>query len=297
MGDSRRPLYFLILCASLNIGLDCWFVIGLGWGVRGAAIATIIAQFTSAGALLILMSTTRERWHLRLSALRIDPAIFKRIIGIGLPMGLQRAITSLSNVVVASHVNVFGSSAMAGWSAHMKLFGVILLPIQTLAMATTSFVGQNYGARKYSRIRKGTLYTNLLGLGCAFGIGAVTILLRRQAIGLFNSDPGVLEFGTAFILVQTPLMGFASLCNIFGGGLRGMGISKEPTMITLFSYVLFRQAYLFVASRIWNNIHIVAFAFPAGWIMCGILTTGYYLYKTRKLLPRGLADGEPPPAG
>ena len=162
-----------------------------------------------------------------MSELLIDIAILKRILMLGIPMGLQQAITSLSNVVVTSYVNAFGSDSMAGWSAYLRIHNLVLMPIMSLSMAITSFVGQNYGARRYDRIRKGTRNILILGCACAIVCGGLIILLQKPSISLFNNDPGVIYYGCIFINMQLPLMWFASLCNLLAGSLRGMGLATS----------------------------------------------------------------------
>lgn len=221
-----------------------------------------------------------------MSELRIDIAILKRILMLGIPMGLQQAITSLSNVVVTSYVNAFGSDSMAGWSAYLRIHNLVLMPIMSLSMAITSFVGQNYGARRYDRIRKGTRNILILGCACAIVCGGLIILLQKPSISLFNNDPGVIYYGCIFINMQLPLMWFASLCNLLAGSLRGMGGSHQPTLICLFSFVVCRQVYLACATALSNTIQVVAFSYPVGWLICTLLMALYYRRRAPGLLSK-----------
>ena len=147
VGDSRRPLYFLVFSAVINTALDLIFVVVLGMGVEGVAYATIIAQFLSALLTLFVLTRDHAPYGIHWNRLCIDLPTLKRIISIGLPSGIQQAITSFSNVFVQGYINFFGSACMAGWSSYNKLDAFTLIPMQAIAMASTTFVGQNYGAR------------------------------------------------------------------------------------------------------------------------------------------------------
>ena len=180
VGDSRRPLYFLIFSAVINTILDLVFVVLLGMGVEGVAYATIIAQFLSAALTLWVLTRDRAPYGIHWGHLSIDFPTLRRIISIGLPSGIQQAITSFSNVFVQGYINFFGSACMAGWSSYNKLDAFILIPMQAIAMASTTFVGQNFGARQIERARKGVRDAQILSI-------SITILhvlqpdLRRRA--------------------------------------------------------------------------------------------------------------------
>lgn len=167
VGDSRRPLYILILCAVTNIVLDLAFVVYLGAGVEGVAYATIISQWISAILVLVILTKEQSDYRLVWKDLRIDKRTTLSILRIGFPAGLQMAITSFSNVFVQSYINQFGSSCMAGWTTYGKLDKFCLLPIQSLGLSITTFVGQNLGAKKMERARKGTAYAVILSIGAA----------------------------------------------------------------------------------------------------------------------------------
>ena len=172
VGDTTRPLYFLILTSVLNIVLDLFFVLKLHMGIAGVAYATIISQFVSAGLTLLLLSSTRDSARLNWKGLSINTQVLGQIVAVGLPAAIQSVITSFSNVFVQSYINAFGSQCMAGWSAYNKLDQFILLPMQSLAMAATTFVSQNIGANQQKRASKGTVASVSLSLG----VTAVIIL-------------------------------------------------------------------------------------------------------------------------
>ena len=284
MGDSKRPLYFLIFSCFLNIGLDALFVIVFHWGVAGAAWATTFSQVISALAIFVLMCRTKEDWKINFHQLKVDWPITRRIFVIGLPTAINSSVISLSNVAVTAFINAFGSNCMAGWSAYVRIHNLIFLPMQSLSMAATTFVGQNYGARKADRIRRGNKVALALSCGCAVVLGAFIMLLAKPAVLLFNSDPDVLYYGCLFLWVQTPMMILGAITDTLAGTLRGLGDSKFPAFAMVTSYVVFRQIYLRVLTPFTDSIMVPAFAYPVGWILCTIIMCVYFPVKMRHLL-------------
>ena len=276
VGDSRRPLYILIVCAVTNIVLDLVFVVYLGAGVEGVAYATIISQWIS--AILVLVILTREQSDYRLvwKDLRIDKRTTLSILRIGFPAGLQMAITSFSNVFVQSYINQFGSSCMAGWTTYGKLDKFCLLPIQSLGLSITTFVGQNLGAKKMERARKGTTYAVILSIGAALILMTPVMAAAPMLATLFTNDPEVIAYGVRFIRLMMPFYVAISFNQILGNALRGAGNSVMPMILMMSSFIVFRQIYLFAISHIYNTITSVALGYPLGWIMCSVLLLIYY---------------------
>ena len=204
VGDSRRPLYFLCFSATMNTVLDLLFVIVFDLGIRGVAYATILSQFAS--ALLILWVLTREHsaYGLRWKQLSIDREMVRRIFSIGLPGGIQQALTSFSNVFVQSYINFFGSACMAGWSSYNKLDVFLFLPAQAIAMASTTFVGQNYGAKQMKRARQGVRDSLILSVVCTAALAVVVMIFADTLIRLFSTEADVIEYGVYFIRRISP---------------------------------------------------------------------------------------------
>lgn len=283
VGDSRRPLYFLVFSAVLNTVFDLLFVIVFELGVAGVAYATILAQFLSAALVLFVLTHEHTAYGIRWRDIRLDVPMFKRILSIGLPSAVQQGITAFSNVFVQGYINFFGSACMAGWSSYNKLDVFILIPMQAISLASTTFVGQNYGAKKYSRARKGV--TQALGMSIVITavLAVVVILCSRTLIQLFTNDPEVAAFGVRFIALISPFYVACCFNQIYAGALRGVGNAKIPMLIMLFSFVLFRQGYLLVAKLLGNSLTAISLAYPMGWVMCSILLAIFYrrsaLYK------------------
>lgn len=291
VGDSTRPLLFLILTSLLNIALDLFFVLQLKMGIAGVAYATIISQFISAGLILRLLSRTKDVYRLSWRDIRIDLSILRRIITVGMPAGIQSVLTAFSNVFVQSYINAFGSSCMAGWGSYNKLDQFIMLPVQSMGMAATTFVSQNVGAGQEKRADKGTLAT--LGLSCSVNafIIAVLYVFAEPAVRLFTQDESVIFYGVLFIRSNSAFLLFSGINHVFAGSLRGRGDSRGPMLIMLASFVGVRQAYLFLMTRYGINTPFwVGFGYPVGWIICGVWETLYYYSQRKRAKRLSLAD-------
>ena len=274
VGDSTHPFIFLVVSASLNIVLDLLFVIAFHMGTAGVAYATIIAQMISAILVMRVLFRTNSSVRVSLKKLKIYGFILKKIFRVGLPSALQMSITCFSNVFVQSYINQFGSDVMGGWTAYIKVDQLVLLPMQSLALATQTFVGQNLGLMQTERARKGvrvSLYASLVSTAVLI---AVVIPLAKYIVELFigTAESGVIHFGTMFLTYLTPFYLLPCFNQIYGGALRGSGRSSIPMMTMLFSFVFFRQIYLFIMSRfISNTILPIALGYPAGWMLCSII--------------------------
>jgi len=276
VGDTKRPLYFLCLSSVMNIVLDLVFVVGLGMAIEGVAYATIISQFVSAFLVLIVLSRTTESYRLTWRDLRIDGKTFRQILAIGLPNGLQQSLTSFSNVYVQSYINTFGSSCMAGWSSYSKIDQFVFLPMQSIGQASTTFMSQNLGAGNLPRAKKGTGVAMRLALAITFASAAVLFLFAPRLVAIFNQEPDVVRYGTMFLRMNVFMLAFCCPNQVVAGAIRGAGESRVPMILMLFSFVLFRQIYLFIATSICNTAAVVGFGYPLGWIMASMLITLYY---------------------
>ena len=282
LGDSTRPLYFLIVSSVVNVALDFLFVVALDSGIAGAAYATIISQAVSMLLVLWVMIRTQEVYRLKINELKIHSDSLKRVLRFGLPGGIQMAITAFSNVFVQGYINRFGSACMAGWACFNKIDQVSLLPIQSISLSATTFTGQNFGAKNLERVKKGVS----TALELAFIWNALLVLsfelLPAQLIGMFNRDDSVLYYGKFFLRVGAPFYIFRVLNQVFGGVLRGLGNALAPTLVMLSSFVVFRQIYLAVTTHFTSSFIPVSLAYPAGWCMCGILMVIVYAFYTKR---------------
>ena len=286
VGDSQRPFYFLVVSAVINIVLDLVFVLRFGMGVAGVAYATIIAQGVSAVLVIWTLLKTTACVRMELSALRLHTEILTKIVRVGLPAALQLAITSFSNIFVQSYVNFFGADFMSGWTALTKIDHLLLLPIQSLALAGTTFVGQNLGIGNVDRAKKGVNTACLMAIGFTIVLGAGVMGFAPHLVGFFNDKPEVVTYGSMLLRLLSPFYVLCCVNQIYAAALRGAGNSRIPMIIMLTSFVCFRQIYLFVmANFISNTVVPIALAYPAGWVVASSLILLYYkkagLGKTR----------------
>ena len=254
---------------------DLLFVIVFHAGVEGVAYATILSQhLRCAGNLRSLLG--KKLIPSDMEDLHIHKGTAMSIFRIGFPAGLQIAVTSFSNVFVQSYINHFGSSCMAGWTTYGKLDKFCLLPIQSIGLAVTTFVGQNLGADNMKRARKGTNVALLLSIATALILMAPVIIFAPLLASLFNNDPDVLSYGVHFIRLMMPFYLAISFNQIFANALRGAGNSVTPMVIMMGSFIVFRQIYLYFISKYFNNITATALGYPLGWVLCSILLIIYY---------------------
>ena len=277
----------LIFSAGVNPGLDLLFVAKFQWGIAGAAIATILAQLLSAVLVLGVLTFTSSSCRIRWKGMRMQKGILRNMLVVGLPSGLQLAITSFSNVFVQSYVNRFASSCMAGWAAYQKIDAFAILPMMTLSVSSTTFVGQNVGAGNWNRAQKGTRMA--LGMATAATVLILIPLMiwARPLCALFNQESQVLDFGVYFIRLISPFYLIANFNQIYAGALRGAGDAKMPMYIMLGSFVVFRQIYLLVTYQCFGTLLPVALGYPVGWVLCSVLLLGYYRsgkWKKRSLV-------------
>lgn len=282
LGDSQRPLYFLILTSFLNVVLDVWFVKGFGWGVAGAAIATLISQAISAILVCFVLMHTNENYKVVVKEIRFDKEILKRIVSMGLPTGLQQSIVSLSNVIVQSYINVYGSSVIAGYSVTTKLDGFMNLPLQAFNMAVTTFVGQNIGAKQYDRVKKGAYITFAMAMLTIIVFMLAVLFYGEYFITLFNQEKDVIEAGRTMQMVFLCGYIFLPINQIINGVLRGAGKSSVPMYVMIFCFVLLRQLYLFIVTKFTSDVAFVFVGWPLTWFICSVIFLVYF-YKVKWL--------------
>ena len=277
VGDSKRPFYYLVVCALLNTVLDLVFVIKFHWGVKGVAFATILSQFVSAVLTVTSLFRTSSSVRLSFKKMKCHWDILKKIVVIGLPAALQMAITSFSNVFVQSYINQFGANCMGGWTAYLKLDGLIMLPMQSLALTTSTFVGQNIGKGQVNRAKKGIFTAVGISILITAIIAAVLMTFAPSLIAFFNKKPEVVAIGTMFLRWLSPFYIICCFNQIFNSALRGAGHSLSSMIIMLSSFVVFRQIYLYIMSNYISNTMLpIGMAYPAGWLICSIITILYF---------------------
>lgn len=277
VGDSTRPFFFLVTASLTNIVLDLVFVIWFGMGVEGVALATILSQALSAILVLRTLFTTDSVVRITMKEMKMDWQLLRKMVLIGLPAAIQSAITSFSNVFVQSYINQFGKEAMGGWTVYAKVDAINFLPIQSLQMSAMTFVGQNLGRNQVERAKKGANTALAIAVSCTAVTTIIIMVFAPQIVWFFNKNEDVLFYGVLLMRRLVPFQPVCAVTQVYAGALRGSGDSKAPMYIMLLSYVVFRQVYLFVVSNfIVNEFLPLAAAYPAGWILCAVITFVYY---------------------
>lgn len=275
LGDAKRPLYFLVIASLLNIVLDLLFVMVFKWGIAGAAWATVISQGLS---LVVGILYMQRQEHLRISPkrMRFDWAIFKTMLRIGLPTGIQQSLVSLGFVALTRIVNPFGTDVVAGYTAATRLDSLAALPAMNLSMAVSTFVGQNLGAGKPERVKRGYRAALLIAVGISAVLTVVLIAFRDRLIGLFSTDPGVLRYGGEYLTIVTSFYVLFAGMFITGGVLRGAGDTMVQMVFTLIALWVVRIP---VAAMLAGAVGTsgIWWAIPAGWAVGFTGTFVYYL--------------------
>ena len=279
VGDSQRPFYFLLVSAGVNTALDLLFVLKFGMGVEGVAYATIIAQAVSAVLTIAVLIGYDGSVKLSLRDLRIHWRMLKKIVAVGIPAALQMAITAFSNVFVQGYINHFGADCMSGWTAYTKIDQLVILPVQSLSLASTTFVGQNLGVGNVERAKGGVRRALYLSFAVTAVLLVPVLTLAPDMTAFFNSKPEVVSYGALLLRLLSPFYFFFCINQIYSGALRGSGNSQVPMFIMLGSFVVFRQIYLYVMAHfISNEIVPIALSYPAGWFVCSAVTLLYYAH-------------------
>jgi putative MATE family efflux protein len=277
LGNSRQPLFFLIVSCILNIFGDLMFVNVFHWGVAGVAVSTVIAEAVAMVLALMALHKGKGERLLNFKDLRVDFPILKQIVGIGLPSGIQGTIVSFSNTLVQSYFNGLGAISLAGYSAAQKIDAFAQLPVQTMAIAVATFVSQNLGAGQAKRARLGVRQSMLLGVPVTVLISTITLIFGRGLLRAFSPDDEVLEAGMRYIWVFAPFQFVLSGTQIIPGALRGAGSTRFPTFVCIFSFVALRQIYLFFITRINYSITTVAMGYPLTWMIAASAIFIFYL--------------------
>ena len=276
VGDSKHPLYYLIVSTVINTILDLLFVKFLGFGIGGAAAATIIAQFVSALLAFIRLTRVDGPHRIYISKLRIDRETLNKELKIGFPTGIQNSVIAIGNVVVQSNINAFGDIAMAGCGSYFKLEGFVFLPITCMSMALTTFVSQNLGAGQYDRVKKGARIGSIISVSCAELIGVLVFLLAPILLRMFSSESEVIAVGTSQARTESLFYCLLALNHCLAGILRGAGKTKVPMIVMLSSWCLLRITYITIIVRIIHKVNVIFWAYPLTWSASAIVFLIYY---------------------
>lgn len=276
VGDSKRPLYYLVISAVINVVLDILFVGFFNMGVIGAAIATVISQGTSAFLAFFRLARIDSIYKVTLKGICIEKSILKGMINIGLPSGIQNSVIAFANVVVQSSVNSFGAVVMAGNGAYIKLEGFAFIPVTAFSMAITTFVSQNIGAENFDRVKDGARFGIIFSCVCAELIGLVIFVLAPYLISIFGNNPEVIAVGTQRAHLNALFYFLLSFSHCISGVLRGAGRSKIPMLTMLICWCVIRVSYIKIATHFINNVAVVFWAYPITWFLSSTVFLIYY---------------------
>lgn len=278
IGDSKMPLYVLIVCCLVNIVLDLLFVVAFHWDVFGVALATVLSQVVSAVLILLRLMLTKDAYRVEIKQIRFHKDLLKNILRIGLPSGAQSVMYSISNVVIQASINSFGTDAIAAWAAVGRIDGFVWMVMGAFGISVTTFVGQNFGARKYDRVRRGTRVCLCMTLGVTIVISALIFFFGEPLLRIFTGDDGVVAIGRSFQYIWSPSYILYVFIEIYSGAIRGSGESVQPMIITLLGVCGLRLVWVAVAVPLWHVPQTLALSYPVTWAVTGLVFIVYYLH-------------------
>lgn len=277
VGDSRRPLYYLIASGISNMILDVVFVAVFHWGVPGSAWATVISQYISAILVSIRLLSSHEIYHVSIKNIKVEKGQCLRILRIGIPAGMQSVMFSLANALLQRYINLFGNAALAGCTAYYKLDSFLYLPCAAFGLATTTFVSQNIGANQLERAKKGSKVAMAMSFISSVMIILLVLFSGKSIISFITKqDQEAIRYGINMMLILAPFSILYSFVEIFSGFLRGVGAASESLLITAITICVVRVVWTICMMPIFHNIYIVYVSFPISWALCLLVYLLYY---------------------
>lgn len=294
VGDSKRPLYFLIVCCFLNIFLDILFVVYLKLGVKGAAFATVISQAVS--ALLVILSLTKsvDIYRLRPNKIRFYKSLLIAIITIGLPAGLQSVMYGISNIIIQTSLNSLGTETVAAHTAFAKIDAIYWMISGAFSVSIITFIGQNYGARKFDRMKKSIKVCLLMDLIASLLLTTVMLLAGPYLLRLFTSDQEVIEIGMQIIHIIAPSYALFIFIEILSSSLRGMGNVVVPMLMTCGGVCVLRILWIFIFVRTHLSVTTILMSYPISWGFTAVLFIIYFMFYQKKFFRRCMEETETP---
>lgn len=279
LGDSRRPLYYLIFSSVLNIVLDLLFIAVLKCGVWSAAVATVISQAASVVLCMMHLLKKGQLFTVEIKKIRFHKDMLIEIIRYGLPSGVQNSVIAIANVIVQSQINSFGKLAMAGYGTHAKIEGFAFLPITSFSMACTTFISQNLGASQYDRAKKGARFSIFAAMLSAELIGVIYYLFAPWLVGLFDSTEGVVMYGTQQAQTASLFYFLLAFSHIVAAICRGAGKAFVPMLVMLSIWCVVRIIYIAIVTNLTGDINLIYWAYPITWSISSVIYLIYYLFS------------------
>lgn len=286
LGDSRTPLYILIVCCLVNIVLDLVMVVIFGLGVAGVAIATLIAQAVSACLVTAALMRSKDIYRLELRKIRFNFRLLKSQLYLGIPGGFQSVMYSLSNIIIQTAVNGYGTNAAAAWASQSKLDAIFWMMSGAYGASITTFVGQNYGAGKHDRIEKGIKNCILMYQGTAVFLAGFLLIFRYPLFRIFTADEAVVQIGAEIMMAIAPYFIIFSFVEILSSALRSMSVVIAPLFMTMFGVCLLRVIWIFFVVPLNPSLKMIVSNYPVTWVVTSVMFICYYLHKKKTLLHR-----------
>ena len=277
VGDTKRPLYFLIIACMTNIVLDVLFVVGFGMGVLGVALATVLSQVVSCVLVMVLLMRSTSVYSINRSEIGFTDYSLHRVLRVGLPAALQGNMYTIANIIIQSYINAYGTDTVAAWTAYGKVDGLFWMIMGALGISVTTFVGQNFGAQKYRRVRRCVRVGLLLGFGISTLCSLVLMLFSHTLLGWFTTSENVLNIGLRIAELTIPFYFTYVSVEVLSGAVRGAGDSFWPMIISASGICLLRIVWLLLAVPIFPGFDTIIVVFPISWAATSVIFAGYYL--------------------
>lgn len=282
VGDSKRPMYYLIVCCIINIVLDVVFVVFFKMGVMGVAVATFIAQAVSAVLVTLTLIRSKDIYRLKIKKIKLDTVSLYSILFIGIPSGFQTTMYNIANMFIQSSLNQLGTDTVAAWTVLGKLDAFNWMIISAFGIAVTTFIGQNYGALEFNRVRKSTKICLAMTAITTLMLSLIFVLTAKFVFGLFAKDANVIAIGFKMLLMLAPAYVIYVPIEILSGALRGIGNVIIPMILTCMGVCVLRIVWLLTIVPRNNNVETIILSFPISWTITAILFIIYYIIKQRK---------------
>ncbi len=287
IGDSRRPLIFLIISSIINIVLDIVFIVIIPMGIAGVALATVISQAISAVCVLVTLAKSGECYRLNIKKIYPHLDLLKGMMRIGVPTGIQISFYTISALIIQSSVNAFGTDTIAAWSAYIKVDGIIWMTLSAIGITITTFSGQNFGARQVLRVRKGIRFAMVFAVLACLGMAAIMLSFAPNMLMLFVDDEHVIAIGVRMMVSVIPYYALFAPVEILGGALRGAGDTFVPTIAQILFIGVLRMAWMLFVLPLNNTVEVLSYAYPVSWCITSVVISVYYLKS--KWVEKGLA--------
>ena len=292
VGDTKRPLIFLVISGCINAGINMLLVIVFDMGVAGVAIGTVISQFVSCALVINCLYRTKSSYQLRFSKLKIERDYMIQIFQVGVPAGIQSTVINFSNALLQSSVNSFGSVAMAGYTAANNVLGFLYVSVNSITQACMSFTSQNYAVGKHKRMDRVLIDCMVLSISVALILGGGAYLFGTYILNIYTSDADVIKCGLEILSITTVPYFFCGIMDLFPGALRGMGYSTIPMILSIIGTVGIRILWIFVFFPMHRSLYFLFISYPGSWIATIVMQVICYMLVRKKIASQGTLSND-----